>query len=150
MNKRHITLTESDKTELEAYFARGKASVRGQKRAYGLRFLDQGMTYQEVSQKLGTRYLTVSDWAKKYREDGLGFLKDKPRSGRPALISGEERAKITAIACSKAPEGYARWSLRLLAGRVVELEILPEISHATVGNILKKTNSSPIESGNGA
>jgi hypothetical protein len=68
------------------------------------------------------------------------MLEDQPRSGRPIQISGEQRAKITALACSKPPEGYARWNLRLLADKVVELGYCEAISHTEVANILKKTN----------
>jgi len=95
-------------------------SVREQRRAYALRLLDQGHTYQAVSDSLGVSYGTVFIWTKKYVETGLDFLKEKPRSGRPIAINGEEVAKITAIACTKAPEGYGRWSLRMLADRIIE------------------------------
>jgi hypothetical protein len=70
------------------------------------------------------------------------MLKDKPRSGRPPEISGRQRAKITALACSTPPEGHARWSLRLLADRVVELGYVEHLSHNHAGKILKKTSSS--------
>ena len=52
------------------------------------------------------------------------MLYDKPRSGRPVGLSGEERAKVTALACTKPPQGYARWSLRLLSDRLIELDIV--------------------------
>jgi hypothetical protein len=71
---------------------------------------------------------------------GLRCLEDAPRSGRPVVISGEQRAQITALACSDAPEGHARWDLRLLADKIVELNICETISHTHVGNILKKTS----------
>jgi len=77
-------------------------------------------------------------------------LNDKPRPGRPIGLSGEDRAKITALACSDPPAGYARWSLRLLADKVVELEIVESISFKQVGNILKKMNCSLIGKDNGA
>ena len=86
---------------------------------------------------------TPSTWATKYKESGLAFLNDKPRTGRPKVIDGLQRAKITALACSDPPEGYERWSLRLLADKAVELEIVDDISYGEVRLILKKTNSSP-------
>ena len=94
-------------------------------------------------------YPAVQAWGKKYKLEGLGFLEDKPRSGRPIGISGADRAKITAIACSTPPDGRARWSLRLLADKLVELEIVESISFKQVGNILKKMNYSLIEKDNG-
>ena len=80
----------------------------------------------------------VSEWAQNYKEEGLLCLADKPRSGRPIEIDGSQRAKITALACSEAPAGYARWSLRLLAEKAVELGYCENISHTDVGVILKK------------
>ena len=102
--------------------------------------LDEVLSYQAAQKKLKTSHITLSVWAKTYKESGLDFLKDKARSGRPQGLSGEDRAKITALACTDAPTGYARWSLRLLADKAVELEYVENISHNTVGKILKKTN----------
>jgi hypothetical protein len=59
----------------------------------------------------------------------LNYLSDKPRTGRPTVISGDERAKITALACCKAPEGHSNWTLRLLADKVIELGICQGLSH---------------------
>jgi putative transposase len=92
---------------------------------------------------VGVVIQTPSTWAKKYKTSGLEFLNDKQRPGRPKVIDGLQRAKITALACSDPPEGYERWSLRLLADKAVELEIVDDISYGEVHLILKKTNSSP-------
>lgn len=96
-----------------------------------------------MAQIVGVTIQTASTWAQKYGENGLEFLTDKPRPGRPKEIDGITRAQITALACSDAPEGYSQWSLRLLAEKVVELEYIDTISHTEIGRILKKTNSSP-------
>jgi putative transposase len=69
-------------------------------------------------------------------------LQDQLRSGRPVRIDGEQRAKITALACAATPEGRGKWSLRLLAEKIVEMEFCEKISHTQVGKILKKTNYS--------
>jgi hypothetical protein len=69
---------------------------------------------------------------------------DKPRSGKPPTIDGTQRAKITALACSPAPIGHARWTLRLLADKAVQLGFVDTISHNAVKGILKKTASSSI------
>jgi transposase len=66
-------------------------------------------------------------------------LEEQPRAGRPKVFSGREAAHITALACSNPPEGQAKWSLRLLADKAVELEYVESISYVTVFNILKKT-----------
>jgi putative transposase len=104
----------------------------------------------EVSELLNKSYPTVVGWARKYNTNGLLFLDDKPRPGRPVGLSGEDRAKVTALACSDPPEGFARWSLRLLADKLVELDYVDSISFKQVGLVLKKTNCSPTEKGNGA
>ena len=143
MKKQHIELTKKDKGYLDNLLSKGIQKVRKQKRALGLKKLDAGMSYKSVSDLLEVSYPTVLSWAKKYRENGLSFLEDKPRCGRPLEISGIDRAKITALACSEPPAGYARWSLRLLADKLVELELLEtrqEISHTEVGRTLKKMN----------
>jgi hypothetical protein len=86
---------------------------------------------------------TVFNVKRRYLSEGLtAALHDKPRSGKPPSIDGVARAKITALACSAAPEGHARWTLRLLADRAVELGIVSAISHNTVKEVLKKTASS--------
>jgi len=150
MKKQHIILTPEDKKTIIEFLSKGEQKVRSQNRARALQMLDAGKTMKAVEKDLQVSYVSVHKWAKKYKEIGLDFLQDKPRSGRPIGLSGEDRAKITALACSDAPKGYARWSLRLLADRLVELEIVENISHTDVGRILKKTNCNLIEKDNGA
>jgi len=79
-------------------------------------------------------------WRKKYVENGLEFLSDLPRSGRPVEFDGEQRAKITALACSETPVGRAKWSLQLLADKAVELGVVESISPSKVRSLLKKMN----------
>ena len=93
-----------------------------------------------MAETLGVSYVTVAAWRDGYKKQGLKCLEDAPRSGRPPEIDGKLRAKITALACSEAPEGHAKWSLRLLAEKVVEAEYCEEISHTHIGRILKKTS----------
>ena len=92
---------------------------------------------------------TLIVWATNYKTSGLSFLNDKPRSGRPIKFDGKDRAKITALACSEAPDGHAQWSLRLLADRLVELEMVETISYCSVGLILKKMNFNHTENASG-
>lgn len=150
MKKQHLELTKSDLDYLRGLLSKGSLKVRVQKRAMALQELHRGKTYAEVSQQLNVSYPTVLRWAEHYRTGGLSFLKDKPRPGRPVEINGEQRAQITAIACSDPPEGYARWSLRLLADKVVELGICEQLSHNQVGVILKKMNCSLTAKDSGA
>jgi transposase len=149
MKKQHIKLSKFDHEHLIALLSKGSLRVLKQQRAQCLLYLNEGKTFKEVSQLLNRSYSTIRGWANRYNTEGLSFLEDKPRSGRPVGLSGEDRAKITAIACSEPPPGYARWSLRLLADKLVELEIVDSISFKQVGNILKKMNYSLTENANG-
>ena len=142
MKKEHVTLSEADRTYLQNLIKKGSLPAKTYKRALALLELNRGRTFTEVAAIVGVVIQTVSTWAKKYKETGLKCLTDKPRPGRPTLIDGLQRAKITALACSKAPEGYERWSLRLLADKAVELKLVEAISYGEVRLILKKTNLS--------
>lgn len=142
MRKQHVQLTEAERDAFEALAKKGKSSVRIYPRALGLLELDRGKTLAAVAETTAVTYQTISTLRDKYKEQGLGCLEDKPRTDRPAEFTGEQRAKITALACSKPPEGHGRWSLRLLAYKVVELGYCDSISHTEVGKILKKTHSS--------
>lgn len=144
MKKQHVTLSETDRTYLNNLIRKGEQAVRVYKRALVLLELDRGETYTSVMKTVRLSQTTVSGLAKKYRQIGLGCLEDQPRTGRPIEFDGAVRAKITALACSEAPEGYGQWSLRLLAEKAVELEYCESISHTEVATILKKTNASLI------
>jgi transposase len=149
MKKEHVNLTEVDQAELERITQTGNRPAKTFKRALALLELNKGKTYATVAQFVGVAHQTVSIWANKYKAEGLEFLIDKPRSGRPVTITSVERAQITALACSEPPEGYSRWTVRLLADKAVELDDIDTISRAEVGRILKKMNSSPTANDNG-
>ena len=140
MKKQHVKLSDADRKYLQSLIAKGKLPAKKFKRATGLLELDRGKTYQAVAATLDVSQVTVSAWRKRYQKQGLKCLEDAPRSGRPIVIGGKQRAKITALACSQAPKGHARWALRLLADKVVELGYCKKISHTQVGKILKKTS----------
>jgi transposase len=140
MKKQHVQLTQTDRDYLETLISKGKMKAKTYRRALGLLDLDRGKTYTAVAETIGVALPTLSLWAAQYREKGLNMLEDQPRPGRPIKISGEQRAKITALACSEPPEGYARWHLRLLADKAVELGYCEAISHTEVASILKKTS----------
>jgi transposase len=145
-HKYPVRLTAPERGELNRLTMQGKIAVRKLNRVKILLFADEnhatgGKTDKEIAEKLDIGAATVERVRRSYVEAGVAVaINEKPRSGRPPTITGEERAKITALACSNAPEGYARWSLRLLAEKLVELEFIDSISYKTVGDILKKTN----------
>jgi len=98
-----------------------------------------GKTDKEIIEYLGVSARTVASTRQRYMEEGIeGALKDKPRSGRPREFTGREEAKLTLIACSEPPEGRSRWSVRLLADKMVELEVVDSISRESVRKYLKK------------
>lgn len=138
MKKQHVTLSEVDRETLVSLVSRGKQSARAYKRALALLELDRGKTITAVAETLGVSQNTIRTLRDNYKQKSLNCLEDAHRSGRPVEISGEQRAKITALACSEPPEGHARWHLRLLADKIVELDICESVSHTQVANILKK------------
>jgi len=140
MKKQHLTLTDDERASLEALLSKGTLSARKFKRATALLELDRGKTLQVVAATLDVTYNAVAAWRNSYKTSRLSCLDDAPRSGRPTLIDGAQRAKITALACSDAPQGHARWSLRLLAEKVVEAGLCEHVSHTFVADVLKKTN----------
>ena len=149
MKKQHLTLRKEEIEFLDNFLSKGNLNARVQRRALGIKKLHDGMTYQAVADLLEVSYPAVTGWAKKYRQEGLDFLEDKPRSGRPTGYNWEDRSKVTALACSEPPQGHQRWTIRLLADRLVALELIPNISSSGVQRILKKMNFSLIEKGTG-
>ena len=139
MKKQHITLTDEHRERLEALLTKGSLPARTFKRATALLELARGKTLTAVAATLDVDYNTVAAWRNSYRAHGLACLHDAPRPGRPIVINGLQRAQITALACSDAPKGHDRWTLRLLAERVVDAGLCDAISHTTIGDILKKT-----------
>lgn len=138
--KQHVKLSDVDREFLENLLNQGEATAKIYRRGLALLELNRGHTYTAVSKTLQVTQTTLSSWAKKYQENGLQVLADQPRPGRPIEIDGHQRAKITALACSDPPAGYAEWNLRLLADKAIELGYCESLSHTSVRRILKKTN----------
>jgi len=129
MRKAPLHLTDPDRLALQEMVRQTTLSHKAFQRASGLLALDQGQTLQQVAETEKVNYNTVAAWRDRYHQDGLQVLQDKPRSGRPPRIDGSQRAALTALACSTPPEGSARWSLRLLSQRAVELGVVEAVSH---------------------
>ena len=141
MKKHHVELSEADQSYLEGLLSKGSLTAKLYKRSTALLALHRVKTLQEVAAIVGVSYQSVSSWRDRYKCDGLLCLHDKPRSGRPIEIDGDQRAKITALACSDAPAGYGHWGVyAYLADQVVELGYCERISYSEVRLILKKTN----------
>src|SRR5215203_5736754 len=142
-NRQIIQLSKADKSSLTKTLARKATSAREQTRARVIDLLARREHPESIARLLGVGIATVYNLQRRFLVEGLeAALKDKPRSGKPKRITGEQKARLTALACSDAPLGHARWTLRLLADKAVELELIDRISHNEVGQILKKTSLS--------
>jgi putative transposase len=136
-----VKLTDNEFSSLTTLLSRGSSSARTNSRARILKLLHQSQHPKAIAAALHLSKQTVFNVKRRYLSDGLeATLFDHPRSGRPIRIDGKQRAKITALACSTPPSGHARWSLRLLANKAVELHYCEAVSHNAVKEILKKTN----------
>ena len=140
MRKEHLKLNEQEHSYLTSLTTSGELKARKYKKVMTLLWLHQGKTMSEVSKLLSYAYPSVVNLKKNFLANRLQCLEERPRSGRPVVFQGTERARITALACADAPEGHAKWSLRLLADKAVELDLVESISHTGVQNILKKMN----------
>ena len=134
-----IKLKSKERVMLRKCVNKGSAKAREIKRANILLLSDKKKAPKEIHEFLGVGKRT---WSKRGLEGGLDrALYDRPRSGAPVKFSGKTKAKLTALACTKAPKGYDRWSLRL-SNRAVELGFVEGISRNQLNLILKKTISS--------
>ena len=141
-----VKLNKQERQYLQKIITSGEDKTRKITRCRILLLADEakGKTDEEISEALNVCLATIFNIRRRYHQEGLErAINEGARSGQPPKFKGKSMAKITAIACSKPPEGRAKWSLRLLADRVIELDIVESISHVSVHNILKKTNSSP-------
>ena len=139
-NRQIIQLTEQDHQSLTTILSKGKSSARVQTRGRVLDLLHRAEQPARIAEILQVGIGTVYNLQKRYLTEGLeSALTEKPRSGKPPVITGEQKARITVLACSEAPEGHARWTLRLLADKAVEFGLIDSISYKTCGEILKKT-----------
>ena len=138
-----ITLSENERTELRMIASQGTHSARTIKRAQILQHSDAGKQPQEIAAWLDIAAGTVYNTRQRYLSEGLpGALYEKPRPGQPIKLDLRQEAAITALACSAAPPGHARWTIRLLTDHVVKTEIVDSIAPETIRRFLKKTNLS--------
>ena len=151
LKKYLVKLSEDERVEVESLIRRGKESVRKVKRALVLLAVDDGHKDEDIAANVRVHRTTVEHLRKRFAEEGLAAaLGERPRPGKAPMLDGRQEAYVIALACSEPPEGRVRWTLRLLANRLVELEIVDGISHHTVGRLLKKGNSSPGSASSGA
>lgn len=136
-----IDLTEDEKAELQGLTSKGKLGARKLKRALILLKADDGYTDAQIVAALNVSRPTVERIRKRFVEGGLPrALNEDPRPGARLKLDGRGEAQLVTLACSEPPTGHTRWTLRLLADKLVKLEVVETISHETVRQRLKKTN----------
>jgi transposase len=145
-----VRLVSEEREQLAKLVRTGKVAADKRRRALVLLKADAGCegagrTDREVSEALDVSIGMVHDVRQAYVEQGLNAaLERKPKSRhRPRKLDGEQEARLIALACGPAPQGRARWTLRLLADQLVELEIVESISKDAVRSVLKKTSLNP-------
>ena len=146
--KYKVTLEAAERDMLKEIATRGRHSSQKVLNALILLNCDQGrhqeqrLTNQQIADVLLVSMKKIDRVKKRFVEHGLEASLDKQTAPRPSLrkMDGDREAHLLALSCSKPPPGHARWSLRLLADRMVELRYVDSISHETVRSVLKKTN----------
>jgi transposase len=143
MPKKYVVqLCDQQRGLLYALIQKGTAPARTIRRAHTWLLADERQPAQTIAAMLQTSAVTVTQTCKQFLTAGLeAALYDRPRPGSRRKLEGRQEAHLVALACSMPPVGRDRWSLRLLAGRVVELGIVETISDATVRRLLKKPRS---------
>lgn len=145
-----VTLKDEERKNLEALTRNGKTGAKKFTSARALLLCDAGphgpgWTVAAVAEALGVTSRTIEHLKKRFVEDGLDAAltrKERETLPRDITFDGSFEARLIALACSEAPDGRGRWTVRLLADKAVELNLAPSVSHMTVHRILKKTNLS--------
>ncbi|MCC5621092.1 helix-turn-helix domain-containing protein [Nostoc sp. CHAB 5715] len=142
MSKKYkIELSAEDKQKLLDIVKKGKASAREIRRAHTLLMSSDGKSDQVIAKTLHISIATVERTRKQFCTENLeATLKERKRSGKPQKLTPFAEAYLIATTCSDAPSLSARWTLRMLADKLVSLEIVDSLSKSTVGRILKKTS----------
>jgi putative transposase len=139
-----VQLTGEEREQLESYVKQGKKSARAMIRARILLLADKQHSDEEIMEALGISRQTAYKVRKKYNESKknniLDLLQEKLRPGQPVKVDSRVASHVAIIACSEAPEGTTRWTLQMIADRLVELKVVDSICIESVRKALKKTN----------
>ena len=144
-----IKLSQEEVKELMAIINKGSHTSHTFRTAYILLNCDEGdysekFTNEQISKILKVGMRTIDRVKKRFIEEGFEAVLERRASSRvyDVKLDGDVEAKLVKLCCSKPPPGFAKWSLRLLADKMVELQYVDSISHVSIGNVLKKTNLS--------
>ncbi|RCJ26624.1 transposase [Nostoc sp. ATCC 43529] len=142
MPKKHIVkLTQEQHQELLEIVKKGKATARTIRRAHTLLMASSGKTDEEIAKILHISVATVERTRKQFVQENLNnTLTERSRPGKPRKLIGKVEAFLIATTCSQPPTGHQRWTLQLLADKLISVEMVDSISADTVGRALKKTN----------
>ena len=134
-----IELSDEEREQVEGFIRRGKAKARAITRGHILLKSAEGWTIERIAETYGVSQATVSNVRARYRAGGVErVLKDKVQQNRRRKLKGEEEAVLVAIACSPVPEGHDHWTLRMLRDKLIELEVVEQVSAATIQDRLQK------------
>lgn len=142
-NKKYIVkLSPEERDELQAMISSGKHSAKKILRGRVLLKTDDSWPDRKIAEALEIHVITIERMRQQFVEEGFESFMTRRKSGRKYLrkLDGKQEAQLTTIACSQPPEGRARWTLRLLADRMVQLDYVESVSHETVRQVLKKMN----------
>jgi transposase len=144
MKRYVVNLTEDERASLEELTRRARVSGLKRQRALILLKADDGLTDREIADELEVGLVTVERVRKRCIERGIAATLDrKPQEApsRPRKFDGASEAKLTQLACSEPPAGQARWTIGLLADKLIELRVFESVSKSSVQRSLKKANS---------
>jgi transposase len=147
--KYRINLSAEERMTVEQLLRHGTAGTRKLTRARILLQADDGLSDEEIAAALAVGPATVRRMRRRFVEEKLGALDEHVRRGAQRKLTAKQEAHVIALACTPAPEGNTRWTLRLLADKVVEMGFVDSISHETVRRVLKKANAKRGSSSNG-
>jgi len=137
-----VTLTDEERTQMEQLLRGGKAATRKVTRARILLKASDGWQDSRIAEALNIGRSTVERTRQRFVEENLAALDERPRPGNKPKLDAKAEARLIAEACSTAPDGRKRWTLSLLADRVVQLQLAESYSYEAVRRVLKKTLSS--------
>jgi putative transposase len=139
-----LSLTDADRERIEELLSGGVQEVRTVVRALALRQLDRGLSTPEVGSLVGLAGKTVRQIGQRYQEGGLErALFDAPRPGSAPVLNLEQSQQVVALVCSSPPEGFARWTVRLLAQETMRRKIVPSIGREAIRMLLQSHDLKP-------
>ena len=149
MKRYKVTLDVDERQHLHDLIAAGQAAARKLTHARILLKADDGLSDEEIAVALHVGTATVGRTRQRFVEENLGALDEHACPGARRKLTGKQDAHVIAVACPPAPAGHTRWTLRLLADKVVDLGFADAMAHETVRQVLHKTNSNRGSSSHG-